>query len=223
MNPLDFILHIDEHLRTLIAQLGDTTYILLFAIVFAETGLVVMPFLPGDSLLFAVGALTGGGLLNLYIVLPVLIAAAIIGDSVNYAVGRHFGKRAFSKENARLFNPSSIAKTQRFYEKHGGKTIILARFLPIIRTFAPFVAGIGHMEYRLFFAYNVAGAVLWVVSLTLLGHFFGSIPFIKENFEYAIIVIILVSVLPAVYEFIKHKADDRRAPELDFDKHEGKN
>ncbi len=205
MNPVDFILHIDDHLYSLIETFGPATYLILFAIVFAETGLVVIPFLPGDSLLFAAGALAGGGLLDLRIVIPLLLAAAIIGDTVNYWIGQRIGARAFSKEKARFFKPEYLAKTQHFYEKHGGKTIIIARFIPIVRTFAPFVAGVGHMHYRTFLMYNVVGAILWVVSLTLAGYFFGSIPVIKENFELAVLGIIALSLLPMVIEFIKHK------------------
>lgn len=204
MELIDFILHVDEHLQALIHSFGPLVYIVLFGIIFAETGFVVTPFLPGDSLLFAAGALAGGGLMDVRIIIPTLLAAAIIGDSVNYQIGRHLGKRAFSKDNARFFKPEYLAKTQAFYEKHGGKTIIMARFVPIVRTFAPFVAGVGRMDYRTFLAYNVVGAILWVVGLTLAGYFFGGMPIIKNNFEIAIFGIIGLSLLPVAIEFIRH-------------------
>jgi membrane-associated protein len=220
MELIDFILHIDEHLQSLINSVGPMIYAVLFGIIFAETGFVVTPFLPGDSLLFAAGALAGGGLLDVRIIIPMLLAAAIIGDSVNYYIGQRLGKRAFSKDNARFFKPEYLAKTQAFYEKHGGKTIIIARFLPIVRTFAPFVAGVGHMDYRKFLTYNVIGAVLWVVGLTLAGYFFGSIPVVKENFEIAIFIIIGLSILPVIIEFIKHRlaGKNRAAPKAPAEK-----
>lgn len=204
------ILHIDEHLTNIIALFGSWTYVLLFAIIFAETGLVITPFLPGDSLLFAAGALAGGGYLNIWIVYVIMLGAAIIGDTVNYWIGHHIGPKVFSKENSRLFNKAYLEKTREFYEKHGGKTIILARFLPIIRTFAPFVAGTGKMHYNTFLFYNVTGAFIWVTSLTCAGYFFGGLSFIKENFEYAVIGIILLSLLPMILEYIKYK----RGPQL---------
>lgn len=205
MEIFDFILHIDSYLQQIIEQLGLWSYAILFLIIFAETGLVVTPFLPGDSLLFAAGALAGGGYLNLWILLPTFFAAAVIGDTINYWIGNTFGSRAFRKENARFFKPGYLAQTQAFYAKHGGKTIVLARFLPIIRTFAPFVAGVGQMRYGTFLFYNVLGALVWVVSLTLLGYFFGSIPIIKENFEYVVILIVLLSLVPPVIEFLRHR------------------
>lgn len=205
MDFFDLILHIDEHLANIIALFGSWTYVLLFAIIFAETGLVITPFLPGDSLLFAAGALAGGGYLNVWIVYVLMIVAAITGDTVNYWIGHHIGPKVFSKENSRLFNKAYLEKTREFYEKHGGKTIILARFLPIIRTFAPFVAGTGRMHYNTFLFYNVVGGFIWVTSLTFAGYFFGGLPFIQENFEYAIIGIIILSLLPMIFEYIKHK------------------
>lgn len=211
MNLLDFILHIDSQLTSLIAQLGWVTYLVLFLIVFAETGLVIIPFLPGDSLLFAAGALAGAGSLSLAWLLPTLIVAAVIGDGVNYWVGSRLGAKAFSRQNSRLFKPEYLAKTEDFFAKYGGKTIILARFVPIVRTFAPFVAGVGSMRYRTFALYNVVGAFIWVISLTLVGYFFGSIPLIKNNFEVAVLVIIAISLLPALVEFIKHRAGGRKA------------
>jgi len=205
MDIFGFILHIDEHLKNIITSFGSWTYVILFAIIFAETGLVIMPFLPGDSLLFAVGALAGGGYLNIWIVYIVMLIAAIAGDTVNYWIGHHFGHKVFSSENSRIFNKAYLEKTREFYEKHGGKTIILARFLPILRTFAPFVAGVGKMHYSTFLFYNVVGGFIWVTLLTFIGYFFGGLAIIKENFEFAIIGIIIISVLPIVFEYVKHK------------------
>lgn len=205
MELFDFILHFDEHLKTIIDTFGPLTYVILFLIVFAETGLVVVPFLPGDSLLFVAGTLAGSGLLNIWIVYITLLAAAIIGDTVNYWIGHSIGPRVFSRENSRFLKKEYLEKTREFYEKHGGKTIILARFLPIIRTFAPFVAGVGKMHYNTFLFYNVLGGFIWVTSLTFAGYFFGGLPIIKNNFEYAVIGIIVVSLLPMVIEYINHK------------------
>jgi membrane-associated protein len=217
MEFLDFVLHVDEHLSNIITLFGPWTYVVLFAIIFAETGLVITPFLPGDSLLFAVGALAGGGYLNVWVVYVTMLAAAIIGDTVNYWIGHHIGHRVFSGENSRLFNKAYLEKTREFYEKYGGKTIILARFVPIIRTFAPFVAGVGRMRYNTFLFYNVLGALIWVTSLTFAGYFFGGLPFIKENFEYAVIGIILLSLLPIIIEHLKHKRGQGRSEkELDL-------
>ena len=199
---LDFLLHIDKHLLEVVSTYGTWTYAILFAIVFFETGLVVTPFLPGDSLLFAAGALAGVGALDVSMLILLLSAAAIIGDSVNYSIGRAFGVRAFTEGN-RFFKQEYLLRTQRFYEKHGGKTIVLARFVPIVRTFAPFVAGVGRMRYARFWAYNAAGGVFWVASLTLLGYFFGSIPVVKENFTIAILAIVFLSVVPVFVELIK--------------------
>ncbi len=210
MEIFDLVLHFDEHLANIIAFFGPFTYVILFLIVFAETGLVVTPFLPGDSLLFVVGTLAGGGFLNIWIAYFSLLIAAILGDTVNYWIGHHIGPKVFSRENSKIFNKAYLEKTRGFYEKHGGKTIILARFLPIIRTFAPFVAGVGNMHYRTFIFFNVVGAFIWVTSLIFAGYFFGGLPFIKENFEFAVIGIIVVSLIPAVIEFIQHK----RGPKL---------
>lgn len=205
MEFFDFILHIDEYLANIIALLGTWTYVFLFAIIFAETGIVITPFLPGDSLLFAVGALAGGGFLNIWGAYIVMLVAAILGDTANYWIGHHIGPKVFSKENSRLFNRAYLEKTREFYEKHGGKTIILARFLPIIRTFAPFVAGIGKMHYSTFLFYNVAGAFLWVTSFVFAGYFLGGLPFIKAHFEYMVLGIIALSLVPLLVEYIKHK------------------
>ncbi len=201
----DFILHFDEHLRNIINSLGSLTYVILFLIVFAETGLVVTPFLPGDSLLFAVGAVTKSTNLNFGIAYIVLLTAAIIGDTVNYWIGNKIGPRVFAKENSRVFKKEYLEKTRAFYDKHGGKTIILARFVPIIRTFAPFVAGVGTMHYSTFLMYNVVGAFIWVTSLMGAGYLFGSIPFVEKNFEYVVIGIVLFSLLPMLLEFISHR------------------
>lgn len=205
MEVFDFFLHFDEYLANIIDLFGSFTYVILFLIIFAETGLVVTPFLPGDSLLFVVGALAGSGFLNIWIVYFSLIVAAILGDTVNYWIGHHLGTRVFSKENSRLFNKAYLEKTQEFYVKHGGKTIILARFLPIIRTFAPFVAGVGKMHYKTFLFYNVVGGFIWMTSLTFTGYFFGGLPFVRENFEYAVLGIVLVSLLPVLIAYIKYK------------------
>ncbi|GIW61891.1 MAG: membrane protein [Patescibacteria group bacterium] len=205
MEIIQFLLHLDQHISAIIDAFGIYTYIILFLIVFAETGFVVTPFLPGDSLLFVVGTLAGSGFLNIWIVYISLLLAAILGDSINYWIGHHTGPKIFAKENSRLFNKAYLEKTREFYAKHGGKTIILARFLPIIRTFAPFVAGVGKMHYSTFIFYNIIGGFIWVTSLTFAGYFFGGLPFIKENFEYAVIGIIVISIMPMIIEYIKHK------------------
>lgn len=201
----DLFLHIDKHLANIITLLGPVTYLLLFAIVFAETGLVVAPFLPGDSLLFAGGALAGSGYLNIFLLYIILLIAAIGGDSLNYWIGNKIGPRVFAKENSRIFKKAYLEKTREFYEKHGGKTIILARFLPILRTFAPFIAGVGKMDYKTFLIYNVVGGFLWVTSFTFAGYFFGGLPIVQHNFEYIVIVIVAISVLPMIYEYVKYK------------------
>ncbi len=206
-NLIDLFLHVDEHLANLITLLGPLTYLLLFGIVFAETGLVVTPFLPGDSLLFAAGALAGLGYLNVVILYVSLLAAAILGDSLNYWIGNKIGPRVFANENSRIFKKEYLEKTRKFYEKHGGKTIILARFIPIVRTFAPFVAGVGKMDYKVFLTYNVVGAFLWVTGFVFAGYFFGGLPFMQENFHYAVVIIIFVSIVPVVLEFIKSKRE----------------
>lgn len=207
---IDFILHIDQHLVDIVNQYQTWTYLILFLIIFAETGLVVTPFLPGDSLLFAAGAIIAkpDSNLNILIMCLLLIAAAIIGDMVNYHVGKYLGPKAFSGRY-RLLKKEYLEKTQLFYNKHGGKTIIYARFIPIIRTFAPFVAGIGTMSYTRFATYNVAGGILWVGSFLFLGYFFGGLPVIKDNFTYVIFAIILVSLLPPLIEIIRER---RRIP-----------
>jgi membrane-associated protein len=202
---IDFFLHLDEHLSVVISNYGVWTYLLLFAIIFMETGLVVTPFLPGDSLLFAAGTFSGLGSLNVNLLFFLLSAAAIIGDTVNYWIGHYIGPRAFSG-NIRFLKKEYMERTHEFYERHGGKTIILARFIPIIRTFAPFVAGVGAMTYPRFFAYNVVGGIFWVALFTYGGYFFGNLPAVKANFELVILAIILISVLPGVVEFFRERA-----------------
>lgn len=200
---IDIFLHLDVHLVSWASVLGPWLYLLLFAIVFCETGLVVTPFLPGDSLLFAVGALASaeGSPIKLSWTVILLIVAAILGDATNYAIGRRVGPVAFSSEHSRLLNKKHLVRTQEFYERHGGKTIFLARFVPIIRTFAPFVAGIGRMSYRRFSAWNVGGAITWVTLFLVGGYVFGTLPVVKRNFHIVILAIIFISVLPILFEF----------------------
>jgi len=202
---IDLFLHLDEHLNAVIQAYGVWTYLLLFLIIFMETGLVIFPFLPGDSLLFAAGTFAGMGSLNIYILVITLSVAAILGDTVNYWIGHYIGPRAFSGE-VRFLKKDYLDRTHAFYERHGGKTIILARFIPIIRTFAPFVAGIGAMTYGNFITYNVIGGVAWVLLFTLLGYFFGSIPFVQNNFSIVVLAIIFISVVPGVIEFLRERA-----------------
>ena len=214
-SALDFFLNLDKHLFTMIVDYGVWVYLILFLIIFVETGLVIMPFLPGDSLLFAAGTFCAGVIgqngetasLNLFLVLFLLIVAAILGDTVNYTLGKKVGLKALAWKigDKQLVNPKYILQTQEFYKKNGPKTIIIARFVPIVRTFAPFVAGIGSMHYSTFIRYNVIGALVWVLSLTLAGYFFGNIPIVKENFETVIFGIIGISLLPMVWEFINAK------------------
>ncbi len=202
---LDFIFHIDRHLFDLWPLYGMWIYAILFTIVFCETGLVVTPFLPGDSLLFAVGSLAVAiPALRLEIAIPLLIAAALTGDNVNYWIGRTLGPKVFHKEKSLFLNKEYLDRTQRFYEKHGGKAIIIARFLPIIRTFAPFVAGIGKMKYARFLLFSIFGAGIWVFLFTLAGYFFGNVPIIKQNFSLVIVALVLIPGIPAVVEFIRH-------------------
>jgi membrane-associated protein len=212
---IDVFLHLDQHLAEWATQMGGWLYVLLFAIIFAETGLVVTPFLPGDSLLFAVGALTAveGSPLSLGPVIILLIVAGVLGDATNYSIGYRLGEKVFQSETSKLLNKKHLLRTQAFYQKHGGKTIIIARFIPIIRTFAPFVAGIGKMHYPRFAIYNITGAISWVVIFTCLGHWFGNQPFIKRNFQYVILGIIVISVLPAVIEFLRARSQAAKARE----------
>lgn len=204
MTIIDFILHIDVHLGEIIASYGMLSYAILFFIIFMETGFVVTPFLPGDSLLFAAGAFAALGSLNIVSVLLLLILAAVLGDTANYYIGHFFGERLIANPKVPI-NKEHIEKTEAFFAKHGGKTIILARFVPIVRTFAPFVAGIGKMNYKNFISYNIIGGVSWVLLFTLTGFFFGNIPAIKHNFTYVIFAIIGISVLPMVFEVVKSK------------------
>lgn len=203
-NIIDFILHLDKYLSLLIQNFGIGTYLILFLIVFAETGLVVTPFLPGDSLLFAAGTFASIGALNVWWLFFLLSAAAITGDSLNYAIGKYMGPKVFRQKNARFLKKEYLDKTHDFYEKYGSKTIVLARFVPIVRTFAPFVAGIGRMSYLKFAFYNIFGGILWVGLLVFGGYFFGNIPIVRQNFSLAIIVIIILSILPMIFEFWKH-------------------
>ena len=209
---LDLILHIDKTLLSIVHDYGAWTYLILFLIIFTETGVVIFPFLPGDSLLFVAGTLaaipTSPGspetLLHLVYLIPLLLLAAFLGDNLNYFIGDYIGPRVF-REDFKLFNRKYLDQTQAFYAKHGGKTIIMARFVPIVRTFAPFVAGVGTMTYRYFLSYSIVGALLWVVSLTLAGYLLGNIPVVRDNFTIVIYGIILISVLPPLWSFIKSK------------------
>jgi membrane-associated protein len=202
---LDVVIHLDDHLLELTRNYGTWVYFILFAIVFCETGLVVTPFLPGDSLLFAVGSLTAIGALDLTSSILLLLVAAILGDTVNYWIGARVGPKVFTQRHTKFFKREHLERTHAFYEKYGGKTIVIARFVPIVRTFAPFVAGIGAMTYSKFLLYNVLGGVLWVVGLILAGHFFGNLPFVRDNFALVIFAIIVLSVLPGVIEVVRHK------------------
>lgn len=218
---LDFFLNLDKHLFTMIVDYGLWIYLILFLIIFVETGLVVMPFLPGDSLLFAAGTFCAGVIgasgevasLNLWLVLGLLFIAAVLGDSLNYYLGKNVGLKILGWKlgEKQLVNPKYIAQTQEFYEKNGPKTIIIARFVPIVRTFAPFVAGIGSMNYKTFIRYNIIGGFVWVFGLTLLGYFFGNMPIVQENFETVIIGIIIISILPMIWEFISAKIKKNKA------------
>ena len=208
---VDIILHLDKHLAMLVQQYGTWIYAILFVIIFAETGFVVTPFLPGDSLLFVAGALAALGGMDIGLLIATLLVAAVLGNQVNYHVGRFIGPRVFQWEGSRLFNRSALEKTHAFYQKHGGKTVVISRFLPIFRTFAPFVAGVGAMGYSRFTAFNVAGAVLWVVSLTLAGYWFGNVPWIKQNLSVVILGIIVVSLIPVVVGWWQHRKAEKSA------------
>jgi membrane-associated protein len=202
---IDLILHIDVHLNNLVIQIGPWLYVVVFLIVFCETGLIVTPILPGDSLLFALGALAAldGSPLNIFLLFALLFVAGVLGDFVNYQIGRRIGPRIFHSSTSRFLNKDHLIKAQAFYDRHGGKTIILARFAPIIRTFAPFVAGIGQMRYRDFAVFNVTGAFLWVASFLFAGFFLGNVPAVKTNFHIVIVVIVIISVMPGVIEFVR--------------------
>ncbi len=202
---LDIVLHLDKHLAVLVQQYGVWIYAILFAIIFSETGLVVIPFLPGDSLLFVAGALAAVGGMDISLLVVVLVLAATTGNMLNYQIGRFIGPRVFKWENSLFFNKAALQKTEAFYDKHGGKTLVISRFLPLLRTFAPFVAGVGRMAYWRFSVFNLLGALLWVVSLTLAGFFFGNLPWIKQNLSVVIIGIIAVSLLPVFIGWLQHR------------------
>ncbi len=202
---IDIVVHLDQHLQALVAAHGAWIYLILFLIIFCETGLVVTPFLPGDSLLFVAGAVAAAGGMDIHLLVVLLIIAAILGDAVNYAVGHYIGPRIFSHNESRWLNPKHLQRAHDFYEKYGGKTIIIARFVPIVRTYAPFVAGAASMTYTKFALFNVSGAVLWVVSLGYAGYFFGNLPFIKNNLTLVILGIIFLSILPGIIEILRHR------------------
>ncbi|MEK6892708.1 MAG: DedA family protein [Nanoarchaeota archaeon] len=199
------LINVDFAVNALLQAYGFWIYLILFLIIFIETGVVVFPFLPGDSLLFVSGTFAAAGTLNVYLLFIILSFAAILGDSINYAIGRYLGPKVFYKEHGKFLKKEYLHKTQEFYEKHGGKTIIIARFMPFIRTFAPFVAGIGRMQYSKFLAYNIVGAILWVCLFVSAGYFFGNIPFVKNNLTAVVLVIIFLSLLPGIIEYLKRK------------------
>jgi membrane-associated protein len=202
---IDIFLHLDKYLGSVINNYGFETYLILFAIIFLETGLVITPFLPGDSLIFAAAAFAAMGMLNIYALVGILMIAAILGDTANYEIGRVFGNKLIEFGKGKLIKKEHLDKTNKFYEKHGGKTIIFARFIPIVRTLAPFVAGIGKMRYKTFISFNAIGGILWVLVVSALGYFFGNIPVVKKNFEIVIIAIILISILPVIVEFLRSR------------------
>ena len=207
---IDFILHIDQHLVHLSAQYGPWIYAILFVVIFCETGLVVTPFLPGDSLLFAAGGIAAIGGMNIHVMVLLLLAAAILGDAANFMIGKYFGQKLFANPDSKIFRRSYLEKTHTFYEKHGGKTIIIARFVPIVRTFAPFVAGMGDMHYGTFIRYNIIGAVLWVLLFSYAGYFFANIPVVKNNLGLVMAAIIVISILPAVVEVVRAKLNAKK-------------
>lgn len=208
MDFIDLFLHLDDHLNALVQTCGSWTYLVLFLIIFCETGLVFTPFLPGDSLLFAVGTMAAVGYLDIQGVLFILSAAAVLGDSANYGIGHALAPKVFQHQKIPFLKQEYLERTEKFFEKYGGKTIIIARFVPIIRTFAPFLAGVGAMRYRRFLLYNVVGGLLWVFLLTLAGYYFGALAFVKENFSLVILGIIVVSILPGAIEFLRHRKKD---------------
>ena len=202
---VDFVLHLDKHLNYILESYGLWCYLLFFVVIFAETGLVVTPFLPGDSLLFALGTLAALDSINVLWLFVILSAAAVGGDSANYTIGKYFGAMILKREGAWFLKKEHIDRTHRFYEKYGAKTIVLARFVPIVRTFAPFIAGVGKMTYMKFFSYNVVGGVMWIAAFVFGGYFFGNIPIIKRNFTFVIFAIIIISIMPAVIEVLKER------------------
>ncbi len=202
-NPIDFILHVDKYVGKIISEYGVLSYFILFLVIFLETGLVVTPFLPGDSLLFITGAFAASGYINIVFVFLIFLFAAVLGDTVNYWIGYYFGENVFV--NSRFFKKHHLERTKEFYKKHGGKTIVLARFVPFVRTFAPFVAGIGKMEYKRFLGFNVIGGLMWVSLFTSAGFYFGKIPVVQENLTFVIILIIFISIIPVLIEFFRSK------------------
>lgn len=203
---IDIVLHLDQHLRWLVTNYGPWIYAILFLIIYCETGFVVTPFLPGDSLLFVAGTLAAGGDMYIHTLFAVLAAASFLGDNTNYWIGRFVGPRVFTRRDSWLLNPAHLERTNRFYEKYGAKTIVIARFVPIVRTFAPFVAGIGQMRYRRFVFYSFAGSVFWIGSLAYAGYFFGNIPVVRQNLGLVIIGIVILSILPGIIEFLRRRA-----------------
>jgi len=201
----DLLVHLDRHLAALLQQHGAWVYLLLFAIIFCETGLVVTPFLPGDSLLFVAGALAATGGIDVRVLALLLVAAAVLGNTVNYSIGHFFGPKVFQWEESRFFSRKALERAHAFYERHGGKTIVITRFVPILRTFAPFVAGIARMTYVRFTAYNLAGALAWVLSLLYAGYWFGNVPFVKQNLTWVILSIVAVSLMPLAFEYFRHR------------------
>lgn len=213
---IDYVLHIDKHLLTLVAQYGTGIYLILFLIVFIETGFVLVPFLPGDSLMFIAGTIAGGGLLNYWILFPIFLAAAVLGDTLNYWIGHKFGEKVFEK--SRLFKKEYLQRTEEFYAKHGGKTVFFARFIPIIRTFAPFVAGVGKMKYKKFLTYNIIGAFVWVTLFLTAGYFFGNLPIVKDNLVVVTLLIIIISFIPPIYEYLRYRKAKRSKKKYDAKK-----
>ncbi|SEL98945.1 membrane-associated protein [Syntrophus gentianae] len=207
VNFIDFFIHLDRYLNLLISNFGVWTYVLLFLIIFCETGLVVTPFLPGDSLLFGLGAFAAAGALELELLFLILPVAAVAGDNVNYTLGKFIGPRVFHQQKSRFFKKEHLDRTHKFYERYGGKTIVLARFVPIVRTFSPFVAGIGRMTYIRFLSYSVAGGLFWVALFLLAGYYFGNLPLVKENFTLVILAIIVLSVMPGFFEFVRRRRE----------------
>ncbi|HEY0337820.1 MAG TPA: DedA family protein [Burkholderiales bacterium] len=203
---IDVVLHLDRHLQWLVANYGMWVYLILFAIIYCETGLVVTPFLPGDSLLFVAGAVAAAGAIDVHTLLAVLVLASFSGDNTNYWIGRFVGPRLFRRSGSRVLNPAHLERTQQFYEKHGGKTVVIARFVPIVRTFAPFVAGMGRMIYPRFVSYSFAGSVLWIGSLIYAGYYFGNLPFVRQNLSFVIIGIVVLSLMPGVVEFVRSRS-----------------
>jgi membrane-associated protein len=203
---LDLVLNLDRHLQWLVTNYGTWIYAILFLIIFCETGLVVTPFLPGDSLLFVAGTLSAAGNMYVHGLFAALAAASFLGDNTNYWIGRYFGPRVFSRKDSRLLNPAHLERTQRFYDKYGANTIFFARFMPIVRTFAPFVAGIGRMNYGKFLFYSFSGSIAWVGSLTYAGYYFGNVPVVKQNLTLVIVIIVLLSLMPGIIEYLRHRS-----------------